>query len=64
MVNDRQNLDLTYVSRPAGGGAVEWLISVAPVPYPEAIAAMEARVSAIAAHQAPELVWLLEHPSI
>jgi lipoyl(octanoyl) transferase len=64
MVNDRQSLDLTRVSRPAGGGAVEWLISDAPVPYPEAITAMEARVAAIAAQQAPELVWLLEHPPL
>jgi lipoyl(octanoyl) transferase len=64
MVNDRQSLDLTTFARPAGGGAVEWLISEAPVPYPEAVAAMEARVAAIAAREAPELVWLLEHPPI
>ena len=64
MVNDRQNLDLTLFAGPAGGAAVEWLISDAPVPYPEAVAAMEARVAAIAAHQAPELVWLLEHPPL
>src|ERR1700738_4200293 len=64
MVNDRQSLDLTPVLGPAGGGAVEWLISAGPVPYPEAIAAMEARVADIAARQAPELVWLLEHPPL
>jgi lipoyl(octanoyl) transferase len=64
MVNDRQSLDLTRVSRPAGGGAVEWLISDAEVPYPEAVAAMEARVAAIAAQQEPEQVWLLEHPPL
>src|SRR5260370_34403664 len=64
MVNDRQSLDLTSFLRPAGGGAVEWLISEASVPYPEAIAAMEARVADIAAHRAPELVWLLEHPPL
>jgi lipoyl(octanoyl) transferase len=64
MVNDRQNLDLTAFAGPAGGGAVEWLISDAPVPYPEAVAAMEAQAAAIAAHQAPELVWLLEHPPL
>src|ERR1700720_2059002 len=64
MVNDRQNLDLTTFAGPAGGAAVEWLISDAPVPYPAAIAAMEARVADIAAHQAPELVWLLEHPPL
>ena len=64
MVNDRQSLDLTSFLRPDGGGAVEWLIAEAPVPYPEAIAAMEARVTDIAAHRAPELVWLLEHPPL
>ena len=63
MVNDRENLDLTVFAGPAGD-AVEWLIADAPVPYPEAMAAMEARVAAIAAHQAPELVWLLEHPPL
>ena len=64
MVNDRQSLDLTPLSLAAGGGAVEWLISGAPVPYPEAVAAMEARAADIAAHRAPELVWLLEHPPL
>ena len=64
MVNVRQSLDLTTFAPPAGGGAVEWRISGAPVPYLEAVAAMEARVADIAAHHAPELVWLLEHPSL
>src|SRR3979411_62636 len=64
MVNDRQSLDLTPLSQPAGGGRVEGRLSGLPVPYLEAIAAMEARVAEIAAHQAPELVWLLEHPPL
>jgi lipoyl(octanoyl) transferase len=64
MVNDRQSLDLTPFFGPAGGGAVEWRISDAPVPYLEALAAMEARVADIATRQAPELVWLLEHPPL
>src|ERR1700704_2370140 len=64
MVNDRQSLDLTTFASPAGGGAVEWRVSDAPGPYLEAIAAMEARVAAIAAHEAPELIWLLEHPPL
>src|ERR1700731_3392359 len=64
MVNDRQSLDLTTFAAPADGGAVEWLISDAPVPYLEAVAAMEARVADIAAGRAPELVWLLEHPPL
>jgi lipoyl(octanoyl) transferase len=64
MVNDRQSLDLTTFARPADGGGVEWQVSPAPVPYLEAVAAMEARVAAIAAGEAPELVWLLEHPPL
>jgi len=61
--NPRQDLDLTSFSA-AGGEPVEWQISDAPVLYPEAVAAMEARVAAIAAGEAPELVWLLEHPPL
>ena len=64
MVNDRQSLDLTTFARPADGGAVEWQVSHAPVPYLEAVSAMEVRVSAIAAGEAAELVWLLEHPPL
>ena len=64
MVNDRQTLDLTPFADPAGAGVVEWRISDTPVAYPEAVVAMEARAAAIAAHQAPELVWLLEHPPL
>jgi lipoyl(octanoyl) transferase len=64
MVNDRQSLDLTTFAQASGGAAVEWRISHAPVPYPDAVAAMETRVAAIATHEAPELVWLLEHPPL
>ncbi|MDA9473956.1 lipoate--protein ligase [Bradyrhizobium sp. CCBAU 65884] len=61
--NPRQELDLTSFSA-SRGQPVEWRISDAPVPYPEAVAAMEARVAAIAAGEAAELVWLLEHPPL
>src|SRR4051794_209957 len=64
MVNDRQSLDLTSLSRPCLDKPVEWLTSKMPVPYPEAVAAMEARAAEIAAHHAPELLWLLEHPPL
>lgn len=43
---------------------VEWLISSAPVPYPMALAAMQARAAAIAAGEAGEAIWLLEHPAL
>src|SRR5882672_2246728 len=63
MVNVRENLGLMTLMDPSDG-AVEWRISDAPVDYLEAVAAMEARAAAIAARQAPELVWLLEHPPL
>jgi lipoyl(octanoyl) transferase len=48
----------------ADGLPAEWAVSAAPVPYPEAVAAMEARAAAIADGRAGELVWLLEHPPL
>jgi len=48
----------------AAAGRPEWLVSAAPVPYPEAVARMEARVDAIVAGVAAECVWLLEHPPL
>jgi len=64
MVNDRQSLDLTTFMRRSGAGGPVWQISDTPVPYLEAVAAMEARVDDIASSKAPELVWLLEHPPL
>ncbi len=43
---------------------VEWKISEGLVPYDEALAFMEARAAAIAAGEAEECVWLLEHPPL
>ncbi len=43
---------------------VEWLVTNATVDYPAALAVMDARVAAIAAGTAAELVWLLEHPPL
>ncbi|MBR1148880.1 lipoyl(octanoyl) transferase LipB [Bradyrhizobium sp. AUGA SZCCT0431] len=64
MVNDRQSLDLTTFAQAPDGSDVEWRIAAKAVPYPDAVAEMEARAAAIAAGQAPELVWLLEHPPL
>jgi len=47
-----------------GLAPVEWRTSATPVPYEEALAEMERRVAAIIAGEAPELVWLLEHPPL
>ena len=47
-----------------GTSAVEWRISTIPVDYQPAVDEMEARVAAIRAGAAAELVWLLEHPPL
>jgi lipoyl(octanoyl) transferase len=43
---------------------IEWRISPGLTDYADAVAEMEARVAAIRAGEAPELVWLLEHPPL
>lgn len=43
---------------------VEWAVSDGYVDYPAAVEAMEARAAAIAAGEADELIWLLEHPPL
>ncbi|HEX7156354.1 MAG TPA: lipoyl(octanoyl) transferase LipB [Burkholderiaceae bacterium] len=51
--------------RPAPGSPpVEWLIAPAPIPYPAALAELEARAAAVSQGEAPELAWLLEHPPL
>jgi len=41
---------------------VEWITAEGLTPYPEALAFMEKRANAIAAGEARELIWLVEHP--
>src|SRR5690606_12889356 len=43
---------------------VEWRHNTEPVPYRTALAEQEARNVAIAAGEARELIWLLEHPPV
>jgi lipoyl(octanoyl) transferase len=43
---------------------IEWRVTPGLSPYPETLAEMEARAEAIRAGNAPELVWLLEHPPL
>ncbi|WP_037503904.1 lipoyl(octanoyl) transferase LipB [Sphingomonas jaspsi] len=40
---------------------IEWRVSEGLVPYPDALAEMEARAAAVRAGDARELIWLLEH---
>ncbi|HET9232479.1 MAG TPA: lipoyl(octanoyl) transferase LipB [Vitreimonas sp.] len=44
--------------------AVGWAVSPGRTDYEAAVAAMESRAAAIAASEAGELVWLLEHPPL
>jgi lipoyl(octanoyl) transferase len=43
---------------------IGWVVSPGLTEYEAAVAAMEARAAAIAAGEAGELVWLLEHPPL
>ncbi len=63
MVNERQTIDPTFLPL-THCPPVEWGISDEPVAYPEALRIMEARAAAIAAGDARECVWLLEHPPL
>jgi lipoyl(octanoyl) transferase len=48
----------------AAGRPVAWQVTPGLIDYAEAVAAMDARAAAIAAGEAPELVWLVEHPPL
>ena len=54
----------TLAPSPDTSSEVEWRVSDTPVPYEEAVAFMEERAAAIAAGEAQEMVWLLEHPPL
>ncbi len=43
---------------------IDWIVADAPVPYPKALEWMEARAAAVAAGDAREAVWLVEHPPL
>ena len=64
MTRFRDDLAIDLRPQPGVWPAVEWQRSRAPVPYPAAVAVMETRVATIARSDAPELVWLLEHPPL
>jgi len=49
---------------PASSGGLEWRVENGLLPYPAALAAMQARADAIRAGQAGEQVWLVEHPPL
>ena len=49
---------------PADLSDIEWRSSPGLTPYADALTEMEARATAVAAGEAPELIWLLEHPPV
>jgi lipoyl(octanoyl) transferase len=58
------NAEAVAVSPVAELPAVEWAISDGLTDYTTAVAFMERRIRAIALGDAPELVWMLEHPPL
>ncbi|NRG19219.1 lipoyl(octanoyl) transferase LipB [Rhizobiales bacterium] len=62
-MNHRSDIALDFQPAP-GSPPVEWMISDEPVEYEVALAEMEERVARIAAGEAAERVWLLEHPPL
>jgi lipoyl(octanoyl) transferase len=54
----------TFNTDPGISAPIEWLISDGLTDYPQALAAMRARVSAIRDGGAVEQVWLVEHPPL
>jgi lipoyl(octanoyl) transferase len=56
--------DLDVLQQPSRLAPVEWRVGNAPVGYAAAVAFMQTRAAAIAAGQARELVWLIEHPPL
>jgi lipoyl(octanoyl) transferase len=63
VVNVRDDLPVGLPA-PRGAQSVEWQIAEGLTAYPEALAVMQARAEAIAAGEARELVWLVEHPPL
>ena len=59
----RESLEKTFLAAP-GHAPVRWRIAPALVAYPEAVETMEREAAAIAAGEADELVWLVEHPPL
>jgi lipoyl(octanoyl) transferase len=62
LVKTRNDIDVSFwrtLQQP-----VEWRVEPGFVSYPEAVAAMEERVAQIAAREAREQLWLVEHPPL
>jgi lipoyl(octanoyl) transferase len=63
LVNTRADAVASFLPR-AGSPPIDWVVSEGLVGYEQAVAAMEARAARIAAGEAHECIWLLEHPPL
>ena len=63
MPNPRLAISARFLASP-GAPPVEWFVSPGLTTYETALAAMEARAESLAAGQAAERVWLLQHPPL
>lgn len=59
----RAEIETTMLATP-GSPPIRWRIEPGYVPYDVAVETMEREVAAIAAGEADELVWLVEHPPL
>lgn len=62
-MNQRDTLETRFFP-PDGSPSVRWRIEEGLTPYPDAVSLMEAEAERIAAGEADELVWLVEHPPL
>lgn len=60
-MKSRDTLETRFFAQ-AGSPPIRWRISDGLTPYPDAVAQMEAEAERIAAGEADELIWLVEHP--
>jgi lipoyl(octanoyl) transferase len=60
----RDNAGPGFTEKAEAAAAVEWATSRELVGYEAAVSFMERRAEAIAAGEAAEFIWLLEHPSL
>ena len=63
MVNSRLHSRASLVA-PQDAPPVEWVVTPGPTQYADALTEMETRANAIARGDAPERVWLIEHPAL
>lgn len=61
---DPRHTDVAGFRPAVGSPPVEWVVADGRVPYIEAVAVMESHVACMVAGEAPERVWLVEHPPL